>query len=299
MSDRDSKRKPGKVRFDSGSGSSRTSTVGGSSTSSGHSGSQYTPEYNIGALQRSLQATLVEMDGWKNRATESEKREVADQARIKGLELYKEELDDTNAELQKKVLDLTKENSRMSRKLEKYEARSPPSSPDGSKPRRSDSKSSPKHTDANTHNAHLKERFTRNVDSSSEGSTSKPSKPPSSSKAQPAPHRSGSVRRQSISSASSPHAERGPSAYDHGYGSASPVSPSSGPRRTEYIVASPPPPHYHHHQQQQMMATTPYPAQMYATTPRTAVPMQYVHGPSYVGAYGAETGNYQPHPLPR
>lgn len=298
MSDRESKRKSGKVRFDSGSGSSRASTVGGSSTSSGHSGSQYTTHYNVNALEESMRVTVAEMDAWKRKALEAEKSNNILSAQNRGLENSVESLQDAQKdsaqqirELKAEVESLNKDKAKLARKLEKYETRSPPSSPDGSKPHRSGSKRSPKDTDADTHNARLKERFNRTGDTSSEGSSSKP---PSSSKA-PAPHRSGSVRRQSFSSATSPHAERGPAAYDGVYGPASPVSPGGGSsRRPEYVAS----PHPHHHH---MAAAAPYPAQMYATPRSAAMPMpvQYAYASPYVAGYPAETGNYQPHPLPR
>lgn len=293
MSNRDSKHKSGKVRFDSASGSSRASTVGGSSTSSSHSGSQYTPHYNVNALQESMRVTIAQLDEWKSRALESEKREVESQARISALNLSITSLQDAQKDSQKEVRELRAENEalqndkfKLSRKLEKYGSYSPPSSPDSDKSRRSESKRSPKPTDAEAHNAHLKERFNRTSDSSSEGSGS--SKPPSSSKSAAAkPHRSGSGRRQSFSSTT---AER--------YGPASPVSPTSGRHAAgEYLGAAPGGGHH------MMAAAAPYPAQLYAT-PRTApMPMsgQYPHAPSsqYVAAYAGETGNYQPHPLSR
>lgn len=232
----DARRKASKgVKFeDTRSGSSRASTIGGSSTSSGHSGSQYTPEYNVGALEESLRATVRELDDWKKKALEADdilrKSEDASKARIKALEHQYKTLAESKDDLEKQFRDLKKENSKLQKKLEKYENQSEPSSPDSGKLRRSDSKKS-----KDPEGDRLKERFNRNSESPSEIN---PSKPPSSSRSK----HSSSGRRLSVSSS-----ERTP--YLEGYGpggsSAAPIShPASSSRRppSAYITTNMPMP---------------------------------------------------------
>ncbi|CAN8103333.1 unnamed protein product [Discula destructiva] len=284
----DLRRRPAKgVRFeDARSASSRASTTGGSSTSSGHSGSQYSPEYNVGALEETLRKTVQELDGWKKKALEAEdaaersrKSEESNKARIKALELSEKTLQGQLRDLQKDFEAMKKENSR-SRKPDKHATQSPPSSPDTGKPRRSDSKRS-KDTEADQQNERLKERMNRSGDSSSENSSTKP---PSSSKS----HRS-SGRRLSVSSS---HTER--PHYSEGRRSAAAVSPT-GSRRPEYLVASAPP------------VITHIQSPVYATTPRnTGIPVQSplimlpgVEYSAYSEPYLPDNGSYQAYPLPR
>ncbi|KAJ4420738.1 hypothetical protein N0V82_004177 [Gnomoniopsis sp. IMI 355080] len=239
----DSRRKTKGVKFeDTRSASSRASTIGGSSTSSGHSGSQYTPEYNVGALEETLRTTVRELDDWKKRAHDANdllrKSEDAAKAHVKALDHSYQTLLESKEDLEKQVRDLKKdaeamkkENSRLQKKLEKYENQSEPSSPDSGKLRRSDSKKS-----KDPEGDRLKERFNRNSESPNETSSSKP---PSSSRSK---HSSG--RRLSVSSS-----ERTP--YLEGWGpggsSTAPVShPASSSRRppssTAYITTNMPMP---------------------------------------------------------
>lgn len=277
------RRAPKEVRWkDTHSGSSRASTVGGSSTSSGHSGSQYTPEYNIGALEESLRSTVRELDDWKKKAKEAEVKlrmvEVESKAHITALEHAHKNLAEDKDDLEKQFRDLKKENARLQRKLEKYESQSEPSSPDSGKPRRSDSKKS-RDSEADKHNDRLKERLNRTGETSSESTSSKP---PSTSKS-----KHSSRRRASVSSERPPYLE----GWGPGGPSATPLSPASSNSRRpqlDHIMTSMP----------AVSNTMQLP--LYSSTPRSAVipPMR----PTVEYAtYGPppETGNYQFHPLPR
>lgn len=278
------------VRWDdTRSGSSRTSTVGGSSTSSGHSGSQYTPEYNIGALEETLRSTVRELDDWKKKAIEAEnnlrKVEDASKAHTKALEHSNKQLADAKDDLEKQVRDLKKEsdavkkdNSKLQRKLEKYESQSEPSSPDSSKPRRSDSKKS-KDSEADKRHDRLKERFNRTTETPTEAS---PSKPPSSSRS-----KHSSSRRMSVNSERPPYLEGwgpgGPSA-------AQMVSPAASSRRppSDYITTTMP------------IVTPTMQSPVYSSTPRSTMTLPIrstVEYPTYVHPH--ESGNYQAYPLPR
>lgn len=239
----DSRRKTKGVKFeDTRSGSSRASTIGGSSTSSGHSGSQYTPEYNVGALEETLRTTIRQLDEWKKRALEAEdvrrKSEDAYKAHVKALEHQSKTLKESNEDLEKEVRDskkeaeaMKKEHSKLQKKLEKYENQSEPSSPDSGKLRRSESKKS-----KDPEGDRLKERFNRNSETPSETTSSKP---PSSSRS-----KHSSSRRLSVS-----NPERTP--YSEGWGpggsSTAPVSHSATssrrpPSSAAYITTNMPMP---------------------------------------------------------
>lgn len=244
----ESRRKSSKgVKFeDTRSGSSRASTIGGSSTSSsGHSGSQYTPEYNVGALEETLRKTVKELDEWKRKALDADdiqrKSEDAAKARIKALEHSYRTLEEAKEDVEKQYWDskkeiesLKKENARLQKKLGKDESQSEPSSPDSGKIRRSDSKKS-----KDPEGDRLKQRFNRTSESPTEISSSKP---PSSSRSK----HSSSSRRLSVSS------ERPP--YMEGWGPGGPAlapiaTPASNSRRPpqDYITTNlsvvPPPMH--------------------------------------------------------
>lgn len=265
----DSRRKaPKGVKFeDTRSGSSRASTIGGSSTSSGHSGSQYTPEYNIGALEESLRTTVRQLDDWKKRALDSEashrKSEDASKARIKALEhqytTLTESLGDTekqlrdsnkeNETLRRETEALKKENAKLQKKVEKYENRSEPSSPDSGKLRRSESKKS-----KDPEGDRLKERLNRNSETPSDTNSSKP---PSSSRS-----KHSSSRRLSVSSSErAPYLEEwGPSGPP-----AAPIAhPASSSRRppSAYIMTNMPMP----------VVTSTMQSPVYATPRSTAMP---------------------------
>lgn len=122
MSDttRDTRRK---VRWDDKrGGSSRASTVGGSSTtSSGYSGTIYPDpyadqRYNIAALEDSLQRTISELDAWKEKALAAEdalrkqqREHEAAKARVSALENAATTMEDNNKELQKEIRALKKQ----------------------------------------------------------------------------------------------------------------------------------------------------------------------------------------------
>lgn len=289
-----------KVRFGDDK-SSRASTVGGSSTSSSHSGSypdQYTDaRYNIAALQDSLNKTIQEHDAWREEAltkkeeAQAYKEEASSaKARVTALKNSVATLENDRKDLERQIKELKqqfgtlqdendklkKENKSLKKKVRDQDAHQSdaPSSPDSAnaKLRRSGSKKS-KQVDADELDKdRLKERFDRSPPSSTiSGSTH--SKPPSSSKG-PSRH-----RRTSISSSST---ERPSSLYVEPYGSgaprampSSPVVPTSSRRTSQY------PPDYH-------MQEPAYPP-----VPRT-VGMQ--RGTVEVPLY--EDGNYHFHPLP-
>lgn len=283
---------PKAVRWgDPHSGSSRASTVGGSSTSSGHSGSQYTAEYNVGALEESLRSTVRELDHWKKKAEEAEderkKSENLFNARIKALEHSEKTLTQHTSDLEKELRDLKREfdtamkdNSKLQKKLEKYESQSEPSSPDSAKPRRSDSKRS-KESETDKHNDRLKERFNRASEAAGETTSSRP--PPSSSSR--SKHSSG--RRVSVSSERPPHLE----GWGPGGASATPTSSTTSSSKRlppDYIVPNMP------------VATSSMPPPVFSSTSRSTVVPSMRPTVEYT-TYGQpyETGNYQFHPLPR
>lgn len=296
---RDARRKVNKVRWetDKRSGSSRASTVGGSSTtSSGYSGtaSYEDPRYNIAALQQTLEETVSDLDHWKNKAIDAEekllkcqKEQKETEARVSALTHANATLGDDNKELQRQVRalkrdnikdlerevkslgeeieslevdkkELKEKNARLQKKLDKLDSRSEPSSPDNSKPRRSDSKRSKEAEQ----NARLKDRLNKHSGDSLNGETV-PSKPPSSSKT---PHRS---RRTSTS---------GERPYVENWG---PISPNTGSTRR--------PDNY--------IAMNGYPSTSVSSTPRSMRPS--VEIPYHTSTFH-EDGNYHlhHHPLP-
>lgn len=282
----ESRRKTSKgVKFeDTRSGSSRASTIGGSSTSSssGHSGSQYTPEYNVGALEETLRKTVQELDDWKRKAFDADdihrKSEDAAKARIKALEHSYKTLEEAKDDLEKQYRDLKKEtealkkeNSRLQKKLGKDESHSEPSSPDSGKLRRSDSKKS-----KDPEGDRLKQRFNRTSETTNELSSSKP---PSSSRS-----KHSSSRRLSVSSERPPYME----AWGPGGPSPAPIAvPASNSRRPpqDYITTS--------------MSAVPPPMQSpgYAT-PRSTV-MTTMRPTVEYPTYGHAHEAYPIHQLPR
>lgn len=315
MSDaRDTRRK---VRWDDRrSGSSRASTVGGSSTtSSGYSGTAYPDpyadqRYNIAALEETLRETVSELDESKNKVFEAEERlrkhqkeQKETKARVTALEHANTTLEDDKKDLQREIRALKKEldslrddkrddtkglereikslgkeivslredkkelkekNARLQQKVDKLDSRSEPSSPDSSKPRRSDSKRSKEAEQ----NARLKERLNKHSGDSSNSETG-PSKPPSSSKT---PHRS----RRGSTTGDRPYVEH----WGPGPAATMPVSPntSSIRRPDNYIVTS-------------GFPVAPAPA----SVPRSVRPS--VEIPYHSSPY-REDGNYHAHPLP-
>lgn len=292
------------VRFDDKrSGSSRSSTVGGSSTtSSGYSGTahsvrsthsdQYADQrYNIAALEDSLQSTINELDGWKNKAIDAEERlrkhQEESKARTKALQHSNDELSEDKKGLEKEVRDLSKENdslredkkelkekvSKLQRKIEKLESQSEPSSPDSGKPRRRESKRSKESEQQDR----LKERLNKHSGESPVSEISS-SKPPSSSKT---PHK---TRRMSTSShhGENPYVEKwGPPVPNITI----PASPNtSNIRRADNYVAAP---------------GYPVPSPASASIPRsvgiTRPSVEYTYTPN--SGY-REDGNYHAHPLP-
>lgn len=283
------------VRWDDKrSGSSRASTVGGSSTtSSGYSGTtypdQYTDQrYNIAALEDTLQKTVNELDVWKRQAIEAEeklrkhqKESKETKARTIAIQNENETLRDAKADFERDIRSLKKEieslredkkdlkekNARLQKKVDKLDSGSEHSSPDSNRPRRSESKRS-KESDQNER---LKERLNKHSGDSSNSEVSS-SKPPSSSKG---PHRS---RRTSISSH---HGEK-------------PYVESWGPKPT---VTSPTSPNTSVPRQSDNYTTSNYPLSPSAV-PRSAgltrptVEYTYPTSPYY------EDGNYHAHPLP-
>lgn len=200
--------------------SSRSSTVGGSSTSSSiHSGSDHSdyytdPNYNVVALQETLNVTIRERDESRQETQKckAEARKYKDaastaKARVSALENtvsnLENEIKDHSRDLEKlrEELELLQEendklkkrNQSLKKKLgEQQDGQSSdgtPSTPDRdsntTKLRRSGSKKSSKHHTDNDEIDRLKERFDRNSPPSSNvgvsGTTH--SKPPSSSKA--------------------------------------------------------------------------------------------------------------------
>lgn len=274
-----------KVRFGDDK-SSRSSTLGGSSTSSSHSGRSFPDEYtdaryNIAALQDSLTRTVQQLDASRDEAHKYKEEASSAKARVSALENFIATLKNDVKELQQQLESsqedndkLKKKNESLKKKLRDQESQSEgPSSPDSAKPRRSGSKKS-KQSDADDIDR-LKERFDRSSTTGSSTSGSTHSKPPSSSKATVSRH-----RRASVSSSST---ER-PAPYVEAYGSSkpramppSPVSPTSSRRVSQYPSGAD---YYVPHMQDPMYSRN--------------IDMQ--RGSVVVPLY--EDGNYHLHPLP-
>lgn len=283
-----------KVRFGDDQ-SSRASTVGGSSTSSSHSGSsypdQYTDRYNIAALQDTLAKTVQQLDAWRDEAHKYKEEASSAKARVSALENSVVNLknDKKDSEQQVKELKqqlkslqedhdkLKKKNESLKKKLRDQDSQSEgPSSPDSAKLRRSGSKKSKQPDADDIDKDRLKERFDRSSATSSTTSGSTHSKPPSSSKTPASRH-----RRASMSSSGT---ER-PALYVENYGPSapramppSPAVPNSSRRASHY----PPGADYH--------ISPPIQEPVY---PRN-IGMQ--RGSVEVPLY--EDGNYHFHPLP-
>lgn len=256
------------VRFDDKrSVSSRAST--GAASSSGSSYAEYSDHrYNIAALEEALRSTTKELDGWKKKANEFEdklyKSQEEAKARIAGLKNSNENLQEELKELKparEEIQELKKENARLQKRLEKYESKAAPSSPEGgSKPRRRES-TTEKSTDR------LKARFERTGGSTTSEASS--SNPPSSS----ASRTTRGTRR--LSTTERPLAAGEPPAYREGWG--------SSPAATNFPVS-----------------TTTMRDPSFSATPRSAgMPRGSVEYTTYAQVPAYPDGNCYYHPLPR
>lgn len=301
------------------SGSSRSSTsrsdsgAGSSTTGSNYSGTAYPdhytdPLYEQQALKQALEATVNQVDEWKQKAQDIE-RQLTKKLRQadanlqavtsrcdnledekKDLSRDKKKLRDTNKSLEARLTalqdeneDLRSNNERLHKKLREFEAQPATTpSPKSSKPHRTESKRS-KESDIDQQKDRLKGRFERSETSSDGSSTRRSSsKAPRSSR-----------RMSHVSYGERPYVEpMGPAAARPTV--AIPTSPNvvSPGRRFDGPIAI---------SKTGQPAISQYQDPTYSSTPRSAGMERPTVFYKYDGAMspsaGYETGNYYPHPL--